>query len=143
MTNNPHFSDLAVIDMLEALDALLNSGGKIELYSGAQPADANTAITSQVLLATVTFGSTAFGTPVASGSAGSRTVTATANALTSGAAVATGTAAWFRAYESDGVTVVMDGTVGTSGCDLNIATTAIVAAATVAINSFTLTESEN
>jgi hypothetical protein len=142
MTNNPQFADAVVIDMLEALDVLLNSGGKFEIFSGSQPADANTAITSQVLLATCTFSSTAFGTPVASGSAGSRTVIATANALTSGIAVATGTAAWYRAYEADGATVVMDGTVGVSGCDLNIGTTSIVAGATVAINTLTLSEAE-
>ena len=39
----------------------------------------------------------------------------------------TGTASWFRALKSDGSTVLFDGTVGVSGSDLNIATTAIVA----------------
>jgi hypothetical protein len=36
----------------------------------------------------------------------------------------------------------MDGSVGTSGADLNLATTAIVAGADIAITSFTITMTE-
>jgi hypothetical protein len=122
---------------------LLNSG-KIEIFTTAQPTDANTALGAQTLLSTMTFGSTAFISPaVASGSAGSKIVTATANTIASDtSAAATGTAAWFRAYKSDGTTVVMDGSVGTSGCDLNLNTTSIVAGATVSCTSFTITQAE-
>src|SRR5690242_4460657 len=52
--NNPHWYDAAV----NAVCALLNSG-KMEVLSGAQPA-ANAALTG-TLLATMTFGATAFG----------------------------------------------------------------------------------
>jgi hypothetical protein len=122
---------------------LLNSG-KIEIFTASQPTDANTALGAQTLLSTMTFGATAFVSPaVASGSAGSKVVTATANTILSDTDAAnTGTAAWFRAYKSDGTTVVMDGSAGTSGCDLNLNTTSIVAGATVSCTSFTITQLE-
>ena len=143
MANNPFFTDAVTIAMVEALTSALPDSGFIEIYSGAQPLDANTAIVAQVLLVTLTLAATAFVTPpVASGAAGSRVVTATANSITSGTAVATGTAAWFRCYKSDGTTVLFDGSVGTAGCDLNLNTTAIVSGGTVACTSLTITQNE-
>jgi hypothetical protein len=140
--NNPFFSDATTEASVNAVAALVNSGN-ISIYSGSQPTDANTAITSQVLLASCAFGSTAFGSAVASGSAGSKVVTATANTISSDtSAAATGTAAWFRAYKSDGVTGAFDGSVGTSGCDLNLNTVSIVSGATVSVTSFTITQAE-
>jgi hypothetical protein len=54
----------------------------------------------------------------------------------------TGTASWFRALRSDGSTVLFDGTVGTSGSDMNIATTSIVAGSIVGVTSFVYTVSK-
>lgn len=141
MATNPFYADSTVIAALTAMGALLNSGF-IEVYSGAQPADANTAITSQVLLATCPLGSPAFGTPVASGAAGSRVVTMTANAVTIGTAAAGGTPSWFRAYQSDGLTVVMDGSAGASGCDLAIAPDSVLTGDQVAVTAWTITQAE-
>lgn len=142
MTNNPQFADATEIAAVAARTARLNSG-TLTFWSGAQPTDANTAPTSQVKLCTLTFGATAFGAPAASGSAGSRVVTAAANSITSDTDAAnTGTATWFRTYESDGTTVVFDGSIGTSGCDVNLNTTSIVASATVGLTSFTITQPE-
>jgi hypothetical protein len=133
--NNPQLSDAAANAEAAAVCTLLNSGF-LNIYSGSQPANANTAVTSQVLLATLTFGSPAFGNP--SGGV------ATANAITPDtSAAATGTATWFRCTKSDGTTVVFDGSVGTSGCDLNINTTAIQANAEVDCSSFTFTALES
>lgn len=87
MANNPFFTDAVVIAMMTALTGSLPNSGKLELYTGTQPTDANTAIGAQVLLVTLTLNATAFGTPVASGSAGSKVVTATAGSITSGTAV--------------------------------------------------------
>jgi hypothetical protein len=142
MANNPFFTDAVVIAMMTALTGSLPNSGKLELYTGTQPTDANTAIGAQVLLVTLTLNATAFGTPVASGSAGSKVVTATAGSITSGTAVATGTATWFRCFKSDGTTVLFDGSVGTSGCDLNLNTTAIVSGGTVAATALTITQTE-
>jgi hypothetical protein len=141
VANNPFFSDTSETAVVNTRTALCNSG-TFNIYSGSQPADANTAIGAQVLLVTLTFGPTAFGGAVASGSAGSRIITATANAITPGTAVANGTAAWFRVLKSDATTVVFDGSVGTSGCDLNISNTAITIGAVVSISSFTITQPE-
>jgi len=143
VSNNPFFADATIIASVDAVTVLLNSG-KLEIYNGTQPTDANTAITTQTLLSTLTFGSTAFISPaVASGSAGSKIVTATANTIASDTSAAnTGTASWFRAYASNGTTVVMDGSVSTSGDDLNLNTTSIVAGATVSCTSFTITQAE-
>jgi hypothetical protein len=142
VANNPFFADATVIADVAAITALLNSG-TLSMYTGSQPTDANTAISGQTKLCTLTFGSTAFGTPAASGSAGSKVVTATANAITSDTNAAnTGTATWFRCFASNGTTVVFDGSVGTSGCDINLNTASIVAAATVALTSFTITQTE-
>jgi hypothetical protein len=44
--------------------------------------------------------------------------------------------------KSDGTTVIMDGSVGTSGADLNLATTSLVAGVDVEITSFTLSQPE-
>lgn len=111
--------------------APLFNSGTIKIYDGAQPADPTVAVTTQTLLATLTFGATAFG----AASAG----VITANAITSGTAVATSTATWFRTAESGG-TALMDGNVGTSGTDMVLGTTSIVTGAVVSISSFTITQ---
>ena len=56
----------------------------------------------------------------------------------SGTAVASGTATFFRIYKSDGTTVVMDGSVGTSSADLVLNTTTVATNDTVAISSGTI-----
>lgn len=137
MTNNPMVSDETAEAQADAVGAKCNNG-YLEIYSGSQPTDANTAVTSQVLLATLRFASTAFGASVASGTTPSRVATATANAISDVSASASGTAAWCRALKSDGTSVVMDGTVGTSGCDLNLVDTSLTSGETVSISSFTV-----
>lgn len=138
MANNPFLADNAANAMCDALAALANSG-TIKIYTGSQPTDANTALGAQTLLATLTFGSTAFGSASASGTAPSRKSTATANTITGDtSADATGTAAWFRVLKSNGTTVVYDGSVGTSGCDMNLATTSLTTGVDVEITSLTI-----
>lgn len=138
MANNPFIPDAVANAAVNAVAALPNSG-TIVIYGGTQPTDANTALSGQTALVTLTLSATAFGAAAASGSAGSRNSIATANAITTGNAVATGTATWFRMYKSDGSTVVCDGSVGTSGCDINLASTSITSAQPVALTSFTIT----
>lgn len=122
--NNPHWYDAAV----NAITALLNSG-KMEVFTGSQPG-ADVALTG-TLLATMTFGATAFGA--------SSSGTATANAISSGTAGNTGTAGYFGLLESNGTTVVGTGSVGTSGADLNFNSLSISSGATVSCSSFTIT----
>jgi hypothetical protein len=138
MANNPFLADNAANAMCDALAALCNSG-TIKIYTGSQPTDANTAVGAQTLLATLTFGATAFGSAAATGTAPSRKSTATANTITGDtSADATGTAAWFRVLKSNGTTVVYDGSVGTSGADMNLATTSLTTGVDVEITSLTV-----
>lgn len=131
MANNLKLSNEFVNAQADAATALMNTG-YLRIYSGTQPTNANTAIGAQVLLAELRFNATA--APAASNGV------LTFNAITQdSSADATGTAAWFRALKSDGTSVCFDGSVGTSGCDLNIATTAIVAGASVGVTSFVYT----
>jgi hypothetical protein len=131
MATNLKMADAGVNAEANALAALMNSG-YIRIYDGTQPATADTAVSTQVLLAELRFGGTAFGS-AASG-------VLTANAITPDSdADATGTATWFRALESDGTTPVLDGDVGTSSANLVIATTSIIQHQTVSVDSFVFT----
>ena len=144
MANTPFFTDATTIASVDAVAPLLNSG-YLRIYDGLQPTDANTAIGAQNLLSTLRFASSAFISPaVAGGSAPNKNVTATANPIVSDTSATGGAnpAAWFRAYKSDGTTPVMDGSVGTSGCDLNLNTTNIVNGATVSCSAFTIVQFE-
>lgn len=137
MALNPQLTNASASAAADAVVDRIDAGaaaGKLRIYDGAQPATADTAIGAQVKLAELTFSDPAFGN-AANG-------VATANAITAdSAADATGTAAWFRVVDSDGNTVY-DGTVGTSGADLNLNTTSIVANAEVAVSSLTYTQSK-
>ena len=130
--NNPTVYDASAIAAVNAFTALLNSGF-IRIYTGAQPA-LNGAVTG-TLLVTMTFSATAFPTSVAAGG----TVTATANAITSGSAGNTGTAGYMALVKSDGTTVVATGTVGLSGADLNLNTLSITSGNNVSCSSFLVT----
>lgn len=116
--------------MLDEITARAGANALLRIYSGSRPATGGTATT---LLAQLTCGSTF--APAASGGV------LTLNAITQdSSADATGTASWFRIVKSDGSTHVLDGNVGTSGSDLNLTTTSIVAGQPVSISSFTITE---
>lgn len=109
------------------------NGALLRIYSGSQPADADTAA-SGTLLAELTCGS-----PFAAAASSEGVVTA--NAITQdSSANATGTAGWFRLVKSDGTTCVCDGSVGTSGADLNLVTTSITSGQPVQVTSFVITE---
>lgn len=115
---------------LNALAPLANNG-YIRIYSGAIPATPETAA-SGTLLAELRFNATAFGSAAAG--------VITANAITQdSSADNTGTAGYYRALQSDGTTALWDGTVGTSGADLNLNSTSISAGVIVQITSLTVT----
>jgi hypothetical protein len=115
---------------LDALAALADSG-YLRIYSGSPPATPETAA-SGVLLAELRLNATAFGA-AASG-------VITANAITSdSSADATGSAGYYRVLQSDGTTVLWDGSVSTSGADLNLNSVAIQSGATVSISALTYT----
>jgi len=132
---NPKLSNAGANAAADATCTLLNSG-KLRIYSGTQPATADTGLSGNTLLAELSFGATAFGSAVAG--------VATANAISSDTdADATGTATWFRAVKSDGTTVVFDGSVGTGTNDLVIDNASITQHGTVAVSALTYTQSKS
>lgn len=137
MANNPQLSNAAASLAADAVVDAIDVGGQgyLRIYDGSQPATADTAITTQVLIATLRFGGTAFG-------AASNGVAA-ANAITSDTdADQTLTATWFRVLAGNGSTVIFDGTVGTSGCDMNLNSVTIQQHAEVAITAGSYTQSK-
>ena len=114
----------------------LLDGGFLDLYSGVQPATADSDVGAAVLLASLQFGTPAFGTPVAG--------TANANAITpEDDALANGIATWYRCYKADHVSPVQDGSVGTIDCNLNLTDTNIVLHSVVEVGTFVLTASKS
>lgn len=116
---------------LDAAFDILNSG-KLRIYDGTQPTDADTALSGNTLLADLALGATAF----AAASAGSKV----ANAITSdSSADATGTAS-FHSLLTSANARRLDGTVGTATHDLVVNTVSIVAAANVSCSSYTISQ---
>lgn len=115
---------------MDAITTFAGGSALLRIYDGTRPATGGTATT---LLAELTCNATF--APAASGGV------LTLNAITQDtSANATGTATWFRIVKSDGTTHVLDGNVGTSGSDLNLTTTSIVATQPVGVASAVLTE---
>jgi hypothetical protein len=131
MALNLKYSALLRNAKLDAITTQVGGAGLLRIYDGAQPATPETAIGAQVLLAELVCG-----TPFAGAAAAG---VLTANAITADASAnATGTAAWFRLLTS-GAVAKIDGTVGTSGTDLIIDNTSIVAGQNVSATSLTIT----
>lgn len=116
-----------------ALDTLLANcnNGYIDVYSGIKPTDSKTAISGQTLLVTLRHAATAFGATSTS------TGIATANAITSAAAVAAGTPTFVRVRKSDGTTVVGDFSAGVGSGEFNFPAIFSVGA-TISVSSATV-----
>lgn len=130
----PSISTAARNAAADAVTALLNVGGagSLRIYAGTPPADVNAALSGNTLLAQLALGATAFG-------AASNGV-ATANPISNDASAdASGTATFFRLLNNAG-TPVIQGSVGTSGADLNLDTVAIVITGVVSVSSLTYTQ---
>ena len=132
MALNPKRATAAINAAADAVCTLLNSG-YLRIYDGTQPATANTAVSTQTLLAELRYNATAFGAAVAG--------VATANAMVEDvSANATGTASWFRALKSDGTTAVFDGSVGTATANMILNNVSMIASVPVAVTAHTYTE---
>ncbi|HEY8861005.1 MAG TPA: hypothetical protein VIN37_02780 [Candidatus Limnocylindria bacterium] len=119
--------------MADAGIGTISNSGFVKIYdaTGGVPATADTALTTQVLLATLTLNADAFPAAVNG--------LLTANAITQdSSADATGTAAFFRVTKSDG-TVLWQGTCGTAAADMILNSVAISAGAAVQVSSLTYT----
>jgi len=113
---------------LDAITTFAGNAAILRIYNGTRPATGGAATT---LLGTFTLGS-----PLAAGAVAG-VLSPTLPADTTGAAA--GTATWFRIVKADGTTHVLDGSVGTSGADLNLNTTTVSVGVALAITAFTIT----
>lgn len=111
MAKNTQIATAIANAQADALARQLDDG-YLRIYTGSQPASADTALGSQTLLVTLRFANPS--APAAVN--GVLTVTPPAAAY----AVATGTATWFRALAADGATVVLDGNAGLAGDSPNL-----------------------
>jgi len=136
MALTTRMSNVAVIAALDAITALLNpvGPGTCEIRSGVEPTNCIDADTG-TLLAVLTFSATAFQAATDANPG----ATANANAITGEAsAPAGGTAGHFRAKNNAGV-VVTQGSVGTSGADMNLDTVTINLGDTVDLSDWDIT----
>ncbi len=125
--------------------------GVLGIYSGGQPADADTA-ESGTLLVLVTVASGAFVADAVDnglefGAAASGVIAKNAS-VWSGVGLVAGTAGYFRFWDNGYTTgastteLRFDGSVGTSGAQLNMSSTTIAVSATTTIDTFTVTLAE-
>lgn len=126
--------------MLTAWETAANAGtaAVIEISDGSVPADAD-ASEAGTLLATLTCSASIFAskTDAAPGALG------TMDTITNdSSADATSTATHYRIKTQSGGTVIQQGTVGTSGCDINFGSVAFVSGAVISITAFTETVPE-
>lgn len=136
MALNPYVTKARGQGMLDNLVDAIDSGGAgtIKIYTSSQPANADTALGAQTLLATLTFSATAFGAAT-----NADPTVATASSITSdSSADTTGTADWSR-WASGGATTILDCTVGTGTHDIVFNTVSFVSGAVIAISALTVT----
>lgn len=129
MASNLQYSNGTRDAQQQGLILYAGSGAIIHLYTGTQPVNANTALSGNTLLVSLTI-SGSFGTD--------SNGTLTLGSVTNGTAVATGTATFFQITKADNSTVVMNGSVGTSDADMILNTTTINSGETVSITSGTI-----
>lgn len=118
---------------LDALETAIGTSAVLKIRTGSAPANVATA-DSGTVLATMTLPSDW----LAAASSGSKAKSGT---WQDASADATGTAAHFRIYASDGTTAHIQGTVTATGGggDLTLDNTSIASGQSVTISSFTLT----
>lgn len=126
------FSTTARNAALDAIETAIGTSAVLKIRTGTVPADCGTADAGSVL-ATLTLPSDW----LAAASGGSKSKSGT---WEDASADATGTAAHFRIYASDGTTVHMQGTITATGGggDMTLDNTSIASGQTVTITSFTL-----
>ena len=117
---------------LDAIETAIGVSAVLKIRTGAAPADCATA-DSGTVLATLSLPSDW----MAAATGGSKAKSGT---WQDASADATGTAAHFRLYASDGTTCHAQGTVGTSGADMIVDNTSLAAGQSFTVNTFTLNE---
>lgn len=125
------YSAAVVNAKLDQIEATIGTAAVLKIRSGAAPADVATA-DSGTVLATLTLPSDW----MAAASGGAKAKSGTWQDTS---ADASGTAAHFRVYQSDGTTKHIQGSVGTSATDMIVDSVSFTAGQSFTINSFTIT----
>ena len=134
MASNLKFSVALKNAQQDAITTKVGASALLLIYSGTQAANPDTSIGAQVLLATLTCNATF----APSSSSGVLTLNSISSGTGTAGAGAGTTATWFR-LETSGATPHVDGTVGVSGCDLNLNNTSIATNQSVSVTSATFT----
>lgn len=124
--------------------------GVLRIYSGSAPATADAAITGtklvEITLSSGAWVAGAFANGLEFGAAAAGVIAKASGETWSGVGLADGTATHYRfvgnASDADGVSTTLpriQGTISTSGADLNMTSTAIVTSETTTISTFTYT----
>ena len=113
----------------DAMTTFIGSAGKLVIYSGTRPSTGGAAGT---VLATFTLG-----TPFAGASASG---VLTGNLPAGVNASATGTASWARVFKTDGTTICMDLSCGTSGTEVILNSTALQINVACSVSSIAITD---
>ncbi|MBF0345272.1 MAG: hypothetical protein HQL06_13715 [Nitrospirae bacterium] len=135
------FDEITLSHAAESLQEVFYKGF-IKIYTGSQPTSSNDA-PSGMLLCTIYSDGTAAG--LSFGEASGGVMAKTISETWSGTAVATGTAGWFRLVapgdsgSSSQTDERLDGSVATSGAQLNMSSTSIVSGAVQTISTFSIT----
>lgn len=127
------------------------ANGQIRIYTGTQPANADTAETG-TLLCTITLASGDMTSGVATnginlGNAADGTVGKADGEVWSGVNAASGTAGWFRWYPNafadniggGAAKICIDGNCATSGGQMNLSSTSLTAAVTTTVDNVAIT----
>ena len=119
--------------MLDTIESTVGTSAVLKIRTGAQPANC-AAVDTGTVLATMSLPSDW----MAAANAGSKALNGT---WQDASADATGTAAHFRVYASDGTTCHMQGSVTATGAggDMTLDNTSVAAGQSITISSFTLT----
>lgn len=127
MASNLKMANTAVNAEADALAALCNNG-KLQIYDGAQPVNADTDVGAQLKLVEFSLPNPAFASAVAGLLVG--------ETITSVNALQTGTATWFRIVSSGDVKL-WDGSVAVLDADLILNSVNIGAGAAVSVTGVT------
>lgn len=134
---------LANTTALLGLDAIVDgfdlgstdANADVKIYSGTAPADADTALSGNTLLAAAELSNPAFGS--ATDANPGATVTCSGLPKSDSSIDATGTATFYRIFDRNNV-CRFQGTVGTSGTNMIVNSVAFQAAATFTITAWTI-----
>lgn len=119
---------------LDAIETYGSTAPILRIYNGTIPTNANTALSGQSLLVSMTLPSDW----MAAAASGAKAMSGS----WSGTATGTGTATWFRLWKSglsDPADAIMQGTCGQGSGDMSLDNTSIATDQTVTVTTFTIT----